>query len=124
MLILTCCGGKDSDSHIILLKNGKVIDSEQMTVTTADVLIVNDSIAEVGKIVDEFALPCCGLMSDLDVTEVIEGSSRLEKKAHEMGVNQNIDPFITLSFLALPVIPEIRLLDTGLFDVTKTEFIK
>ena len=63
-------------------------------------------------------------MSDLDVTEVIEGSSRLEKKAHEMGVNQNIDPFITLSFLALPVIPEIRLLDTGLFDVTKTEFIK
>ena len=95
-----------------------------MTVTTADVLIVNDSIAEVGIIVDEFALPCCELMSDLDVTEAIEGISRLEKKAHGMGVNQNIDPFITLSFLALPVIPEIRLLDTGIFDVTKTEFIK
>ena len=82
-------------------------------------------IASGGKVIDEFALPCCGLMSTLRTpAEAIAGISRLEKKAHEMNVNENIDPFITLSFLALPVIPDIRLLDTGLFDVTTNKFIK
>ncbi|RKX83836.1 MAG: hypothetical protein DRP58_08120, partial [Spirochaetes bacterium] len=37
-------------------------------------------------------------------------------------VNKNLDPFMTLAFLALPVIPEIKLTDMGLFDVTKFEF--
>lgn len=77
-----------------------------------------------GKVVDEFALPCFGLMSPLGITDAISGISRLERKAHALNVNKNIDPFTTLSFLALPVIPEIRLLDTGLFDVTKSQFIK
>ena len=63
-------------------------------------------------------------MSPLGIDEAIAGISRLEHKAHELGVNQNIDPFITLSFLALPVIPQIRLLDTGLYDVQHAHFIK
>ncbi|MGN0205666.1 MAG: adenine deaminase C-terminal domain-containing protein [Muribaculaceae bacterium] len=81
-------------------------------------------IASGGKVVDEFPLTCCGLMSEVGVDDAIAGISRLEVKAHELGVNPNIDQFITLSFLALPVIPDIRLLDTGLFDVTKSRFIK
>ena len=81
-------------------------------------------IASGGKVVDEFPLPCCGLMSEVGVEDAIAGISRLETKAHQMNVNPNIDPFITLSFLALPVIPDIRLLDTGLFDVTKSEFVR
>lgn len=76
-----------------------------------------------GEVIDEFALPCYGLMSPLGAHDAIEGISRLERKAHELGVNPNIDPFITLSFLALPVIPEIRLLDTGLYDVAHTRFL-
>lgn len=81
-------------------------------------------IASHGEVIDEFALPCYGLMSPLCIDDAITGISRLEHKAHELGVNQNIDPFITLSFLALPVIPQIRLLDTGLYDVQHAHFIK
>lgn len=81
-------------------------------------------IASHGEVIDEFALPCYGLMSPLGIDDAITGISRLEHKAHELGVNQNIDPFITLSFLALPVIPQIRLLDTGLYDVQHAHFIK
>ncbi len=54
--------------------------------------------------------------------EFIPELDEIIQKAYEMGVNKNIDPFITLSFMALPVIPEIRITDCGLFDVTKFEF--
>ena len=40
-----------------------------------------------------------------------------------VGINPEIDPFMTLCFMALPVIPELKLTDMGLFDVTKFEFI-
>ena len=40
-----------------------------------------------------------------------------------MGVNKDIDPFMTLAFLALPVIPDIKITDKGLFDVTLSKFI-
>ncbi|MGM9868053.1 MAG: adenine deaminase [Sodaliphilus sp.] len=81
-------------------------------------------IASNGTVVDEFALPYFGLMSDKGAKEAIEGISRLERKAHELKVNRHIDPFTTLSFLALPVIPDIRLLDTGLYDVKHSRFIE
>ncbi|MCI5818758.1 MAG: adenine deaminase [Prevotella sp.] len=76
-----------------------------------------------GHVTGEFALPFCGLMSPKGVKQTIEGIADMEKKARLLGVNKGIDPFITLSFLALPVIPDIRLLDTGLFDVTSGQFI-
>ena len=43
-------------------------------------------------------------------------------KAHEMGVGRGIDPFITLSFMALPVIPEVRITPRGVYDVLGGEF--
>ena len=48
----------------------------------------------------------------------------LTAKAHEVGVSKDIDPFITLSFMALPVIPKIRITDMGVFDVETFSFIK
>ena len=80
-------------------------------------------IASNGKVTDEFALPYYGLMSPLDTQSAIKGIKRLEELAHRLGVNTNIDPFTTLSFVALPVIPTLRLLDTGLFDVTNGKFV-
>ena len=68
-------------------------------------------------------LELAGLMSLKSADEFIPELDSIIQKAYEMGVNQNIDPFITLSFMALPVIPEIRITDCGLFDVTKFEFI-
>ena len=47
----------------------------------------------------------------------------LLKAAAELGVTTSSDPFITLSFVALPVIPSVRLTDMGVFDVTNMAFI-
>ena len=47
----------------------------------------------------------------------------LERTAHSMGVNPRVDAFTTLSFVALPVIPRLRLLDTGLYDTEEEKFL-
>ena len=63
-------------------------------------------------------------MSLKSADEFIPELDTVIKKAYAMGVNKNIDPFITLSFMALPVIPEIRITDCGIFDVTSFSFVK
>ncbi len=80
-------------------------------------------IASEGKILGELPLPAFGLMSDKNAKETAEIIQQLEETAHSMGVNTNIDAFITLSFVALPVIPFIRLLDTGLYDMIENKFL-
>jgi len=75
-----------------------------------------------GEIIGKLPLELGGLMSMKSADEFIPELDEIIQKAYEMGVNKNIDPFITLSFMALPVIPEIRITDCGLFDVTKFEF--
>lgn len=47
----------------------------------------------------------------------------MENIAHSMGVNRGVDAFTTLSFVALPVIPRLRLLDTGLYDTVEEKFL-
>ena len=79
-------------------------------------------IASKGKIIGHFSLPAYGLMSTMNAEEAMNEIHRLEELAHQMGVNRDVDPFITLSFVALPVIPNIRLLDTGLYNVTEQKF--
>lgn len=81
-------------------------------------------IASRGKIVGELALPVYGLISDESAEKTSDAIQILETKAHELGVNRQIDAFTTLSFVALPVIPSVRLLDTGLFDVITSKFIR
>ena len=75
------------------------------------------TLAENGKIYDTLPLPVMGLMSDLGFEKVNEILDRMLKKAREMGIPAGFDPFITLSFMALPVIPEIRITPRGLYLV-------
>ncbi|MBE6904737.1 MAG: adenine deaminase [Ruminococcaceae bacterium] len=70
------------------------------------------------------ALPVCGLMSSDSAQTLIRDLDKMIETARQAGVREGIDPFITLSFMALPVIPEIRITDMGVFDVTKFEFVK
>jgi adenine deaminase len=67
-------------------------------------------------------LPVCGLMSNLDALKVSKLYKELNKKAKELGSNL-IAPFMTLSFMALLVIPEIKLGDKGLFNGIEFKFI-
>ena len=68
-------------------------------------------------------LPVYGLMSAGGTEEFISSLNDLLLKTRKAGVSRGIDPFVTLSFLALPVIPKIRITDMGLFDAEKYEFI-
>lgn len=76
------------------------------------------------EVIGSLALPIAGLMSDRPVQEVNDQLEKLKQKAYELGVSQDIDPFMTLQFMALPVIPELKITDIGLFDVTNFEFIR
>lgn len=76
-----------------------------------------------GKIVGELPLKVAGLISILPSEQVQRITKEMLTRARTMGVPDYLDPFITLSFMALPVIPEIRLTDLGLFDVTNFKLI-
>jgi adenine deaminase len=69
-----------------------------------------------GKILASLALPVAGLLSDEPLETVVNKLEGLEKVAAEMG-GKLASPFATLSFLALPVIPEIRLTDRGVVEL-------
>lgn len=75
-------------------------------------------LVENGEVFDALPAKAAGMMSDEPAEIICEKISRMKKKAREMGVPQGVDPFATLSFLSLPVIPEIRLTVKGLYDVT------
>jgi adenine deaminase len=69
-----------------------------------------------GKVLASLALPVAGLLSDQPLETVVSQLEKLEKTATELGARLD-SPFATLSFLALPVIPEIRLTDRGVVEV-------
>ncbi len=69
-----------------------------------------------GTVLASVPLPISGLMSDRPFTEVNQQIVNLKEKLKEIGFHGGFDPFLTLSFLTLPVIPEIKLTDLGLFD--------
>jgi len=79
-------------------------------------------IAEGGRVVEELPLPVAGLMSDQPLAAVHSRMQSMEKRLADMGVTMNA-PFMTLSFLALSVIPELKITDRGLVDVTRFELV-
>jgi adenine deaminase len=79
-------------------------------------------IAERGLIVEELPLPVAGLMSDQPLAQVHERLSSMERRLRDMGVGMTA-PFMTLSFLALSVIPELKITDRGLVDVARFQLV-
>ena len=75
-----------------------------------------------GKTLASLALPIGGLMSDQSIEEVRNGLNRLQQTVKEMGCKLE-EPFMALSFLALPVIPELKITDKGLVDVTQFKIV-
>ena len=77
-----------------------------------------------GKVEHFFHLPIAGLMSDKTPLEVVKEHNILVEKTKALHINEEIEPYMLLSFLSLIVIPELKITDSGLFDVTKFEFVK
>jgi len=97
---------------------------EQLRAAVEAVVEMGGGLAAVSdaKLLAGLALPIAGLMSLEPVRTVQDQLERLIEATHAMG-NVLKDPFMTLSFLALPVIPELKLTDRGLIDVNKFEIV-
>jgi adenine deaminase len=79
-------------------------------------------VAESGRVVEELPLPVAGLMSDQPLADVYERLRSMERRLAALGVTMAA-PFMTLSFLALSVIPELKITDRGLVDVARFELV-
>ena len=77
-----------------------------------------------GEVVGTVPLNICGLMSSTAPEQLIASLQKIAEQAHAQGVKQGLDPFISLSFMALPVIPKLRITDMGMFDVEKFTFVE
>jgi len=80
------------------------------------------AVAENGRILAELALPIAGLMSPQPFETVAETLKTLRAAAHALGCTLP-EPFLQVAFLALPVIPHLKMTDRGLFDVDKFDFV-
>ncbi|HFE53200.1 MAG TPA: adenine deaminase [Bacteroidetes bacterium] len=109
------------DSHNIVVVG---VNDEDIfkAVTTINKLGGGLAVVADGQVLEALQLPVGGLMSQLSMSEVSEALKRLNRAAHELGSPLK-DPFMTLSFLALPVIPELKLTDLGLVDVSRFEVV-
>ncbi|MCL2751228.1 MAG: adenine deaminase [Firmicutes bacterium] len=81
------------------------------------------AVASRSRILDSLPLEIGGLMTALPLEQFHERFIKLCECARALDVGPGAEPFMTLSFLALPVIPHVKLTDKGLFDVTKFEFL-
>lgn len=105
------------DSHNIIVIGDNDAD---MAIAVNEIIRTQGgyTVVENGKVYETLALPIMGLMSDAGFENVNEALQRMIQKAHQMGVASQIDPFVTLSFLALPVIPELRITPRGICKMT------
>lgn len=111
------------DSHNIITVGTNDEDMafavEQLIAQNGGVVLVNE-----GEIVESMPMPIGGIMSDQSGEWVDERLTAIHKAAHgTLGVSGDVEPVMTLCFMSLPVIPEIKITDKGLFDVTKFDFI-
>lgn len=81
------------------------------------------AVVENGKIKALLELPIAGLMSDEPLTTVNEKLENAKSSAYELGADKSIDPFMTLSFLSLPVIPSLRITTKGVFDAENRKIL-
>ncbi len=109
------------DSHNIVMlgdtPESMLAAAEELKRIGGGMVLVKD-----GQVVESLPLEVAGLMSSESAESFIPKQAAFHKKARELfEIADGIDPLMTLSFLALPVIPELRVTDLGLFDVTKFE---
>ena len=106
---LIVCGTNDAD----MLEAAK-----QLKDIGGGIVVVNE-----GKVLAQIALEIAGLITARPAHEVVSELSLLHEALEQLSPNLGFNPFLTLSFLTLPVIPSIKLTDKGLFDVTIFDFI-
>ncbi len=109
------------DSHnLIVIGDGD--DDMRLAAERAVTIGGGFVVAADGVVRAEMPLPIAGVMSDRPVEEVVRAHATLDEACRALSVKPRV-PFLTLAFLALPVIPELKITDRGLVDVTRFRLV-
>lgn len=106
---LIVCGTNDDDMILACNKIKEI---------GGGIVIINE-----GNLISHLKLEIGGLITNRSTEEVINDLSKLHLEIKKLCPSINFNPFLTLSFLSLPVIPEIKITDKGIFDVNNFKFI-
>jgi len=110
------------DSHNIIVVGTSSKDmaaaANRVVENRGGIVVVKD-----GEMKAEVVLELAGIMSDRPLTEVNEALEHAKEVAFSLGVSRGVDPFMTLSFMSLPVIPTLRLTTRGVIDVLSQQYI-
>ncbi len=106
---IICVGTNDGDMAAA---------ANRITENRGGIVVVNQ-----GQVIAELPLEIAGLMSEKPLREVNDLLEHAKAAAHALGVSTGIDPFMTLSFMSLPVIPAVRLTTRGVIDVNTQQYI-
>ena len=106
---IICVGSRDSDMALA---------ANRVAQNRGGIVVVKN-----GQVLAELPLEIAGLMSGKPLTEVNDLLEAAKDAAYCLGVNRDIDPFMTLSFMSLPVIPTLRLTTRGVVDVNTQQYI-
>ena len=109
------------DSHNLIVAG---MDDSDMLAAAREVVRIGGglAVADGGRVLASLPLPVAGLMSDAPATEVLAGLDSVNGALAGLGYRMK-SPFAALSFLALPVIPALKLTDLGLVDVNRFEIV-
>ena len=109
----------DSHNMIIIGTNDKdmLLAQKELVKSQGGRVVIRN-----GEVLAKLPLPVAGLMSDKDINYVTEQSEALNKAAKEIGCVVD-DPFMTMGFLSLPVIPELKITDKGIFSTKTFDFV-
>lgn len=110
------------DSHNIIVVGA---NEEDMAAAVNRVVELGGGIVVMddGKVLGEVQLQIAGIMSEAPLIEVNEALENAKEQAFKLGVSRGVDPFMTLSFMALTVIPTLRLTTRGVFDVINQRYV-
>lgn len=106
---IICVGANDGDMAVAA---NRIVENR------GGIVVVKD-----GEILAELPLEIAGLMTDKPLREVNDLLENAKEAAYTLGVGKDIDPFMTLSFMSLPVIPTLRLTTRGVIDVNTQQYI-
>ena len=106
---IICVGANDSDMAFA---------ANRIAENHGGIVVVKD-----GRVLAELRLEIAGLMSDQPLDKVNDLLENAKDAAYTLGVGKDIDPFMTLSFMSLPVIPTLRLTTRGVIDVISQQYI-
>lgn len=110
------------DSHNLMIAgvndSDMLMASQEIKEMQGGLVVVND-----GKVTARLDLPIAGLMSTKRYEDVYTSLEELNAALLTIGASQHFNPFLTLAFLALPVIPELKLTVQGLFSVSSFQYI-